>query len=94
MDLADGVIALYKGKRKGGTAYTARLAQDAGKYFVANFKAADDHRGGPFIEYFFRCRCIFHHVKLVTGSAITADLCRHGYQLLYFFLNQCFAIKR
>ena len=34
VDLADGVIALYKGKRKGGTAYTARLAQDAGKLMV------------------------------------------------------------
>ena len=32
--LADGVIALYKGKRKGGTAYTAKLAQDAGKLLV------------------------------------------------------------
>lgn len=34
VDLADGVIALYKGKRKGGTAYTAKLAQDAGKLLV------------------------------------------------------------
>ena len=34
VDLADGVIALYKGKRKGGTAYTAKLAQDASKLLV------------------------------------------------------------
>jgi predicted Rossmann fold nucleotide-binding protein DprA/Smf involved in DNA uptake len=34
VDLADGVIALYKDKRKGGTAYTAKLAQEAGKLLV------------------------------------------------------------